>query len=120
MNRVGHCLTFEPRGSALCAALLVFPQGVLPRRRFIERQTADKETDMRKVLLALMLVALAIGGVSRMRAALAQGGKDYCCECMDGSKATVHADSFATASSECSVACAGSDSIRKVTEGKCS
>jgi hypothetical protein len=75
---------------------------------------------MRKVLLALMLVALAIGGVSRMRAALAQGGKDYCCECMDGSKATVHADSFATASSECSVTCAGSDSIRKVTEGKCS
>jgi hypothetical protein len=76
---------------------------------------------MGKVLLVLMLVALAIGGVLRLRTGtvLAQGGNDYCCECMDGSRKTVRADSFAIASSECSVACAASE-IRKVTEGKCS
>lgn len=77
---------------------------------------------MRKVLLVSMLVALAIGGVARLRTgtALAQGGNEYCCECMDGSNATVHADSFPIASFECSVACAGSGGIRKVAEGKCS
>ena len=76
---------------------------------------------MRKILLVVMLVALAIGGVLRLRAgtALAQGGNEYCCECIDGSNVPVHADSFPKASEECSVACAGSGGIRKVAAGKC-
>jgi hypothetical protein len=76
---------------------------------------------MRTMLLVVMLAALAIGGVSQLRTGivLAQGGNEYCCECIDGSNATVHADSFPKASEACSVACAGNGGIRKVAAGKC-